>query len=96
MRLASDPVSAFGGIIALNQTIDAAAAEEMTKIFTEVVIAPDATDEAKAIFRGEEKFAAAADRRLSGFARRWPALSSPWQAAFSSNRATQAMPMIST
>jgi phosphoribosylaminoimidazolecarboxamide formyltransferase/IMP cyclohydrolase len=48
--LASDPVSAFGGIIALNRTIDAATAEEMTKIFTEVVIAPDATDEAKAIF----------------------------------------------
>jgi phosphoribosylaminoimidazolecarboxamide formyltransferase / IMP cyclohydrolase len=52
--LASDPVSAFGGIIALNQTIDAAAAEEMTKIFTEVVIAPDATDEAKAIFAGKK------------------------------------------
>ncbi|HEY8127570.1 MAG TPA: bifunctional phosphoribosylaminoimidazolecarboxamide formyltransferase/IMP cyclohydrolase [Hyphomicrobium sp.] len=52
--LASDPVSAFGGIIALNQTIDAAAAEEMTKIFTEVVIAPDATDEAKAIFAAKK------------------------------------------
>lgn len=52
--LASDPVSAFGGIIALNQTIDAASAEEMTKIFTEVVIAPDATDEAKAIFAGKK------------------------------------------
>ncbi|MGE5513761.1 MAG: bifunctional phosphoribosylaminoimidazolecarboxamide formyltransferase/IMP cyclohydrolase [Bacteroidota bacterium] len=48
--LKCDPVSAFGGIIALNCTIDAAAAEEITKIFTEVVIAPDATDEAKAIF----------------------------------------------
>jgi phosphoribosylaminoimidazolecarboxamide formyltransferase / IMP cyclohydrolase len=48
--LACDPVSAFGGIIALNQKIDAATAEEMTKIFTEVVIAPDATDEAKAFF----------------------------------------------
>lgn len=48
--LACDSVSAFGGIIACNQTIDAQAAEEMTKIFTEVVIAPDATDEAKAVF----------------------------------------------
>jgi phosphoribosylaminoimidazolecarboxamide formyltransferase/IMP cyclohydrolase len=48
--LKCDPVSAFGGIIALNGPIDAAAAEEITKIFTEVVIAPDATDEAKAIF----------------------------------------------
>ncbi len=44
-----DPVSAFGGVIALNQTLDADAASEITKIFTEVIIAPDATDEAKAI-----------------------------------------------
>jgi len=48
--LACDPVSAFGGIIALNQAIDAEAANDITKIFTEVVIAPGATDEAKAIF----------------------------------------------
>jgi phosphoribosylaminoimidazolecarboxamide formyltransferase/IMP cyclohydrolase len=48
--LKCDPISAFGGIVALNQPIDAAAAHEITKIFTEVVIAPDATDEAKAIF----------------------------------------------
>ncbi len=47
--LRCDPVSAFGGIIAFNQTLDAAAAEEIVKIFTEVIIAPDATDEAKAI-----------------------------------------------
>jgi phosphoribosylaminoimidazolecarboxamide formyltransferase / IMP cyclohydrolase len=38
--LATDPVSAFGGIVAFNCTVDAAAAEEVTKIFTEVVIAP--------------------------------------------------------
>ncbi len=48
--LACDPQSAFGGIIALNRIIDADAAEEMTKIFTEVVIAPDATPQARAIF----------------------------------------------
>ena len=48
--LRCDPVSAFGGIIALNRTIDGATAREITGIFTEVVIAPDATDEAKAIF----------------------------------------------
>jgi phosphoribosylaminoimidazolecarboxamide formyltransferase / IMP cyclohydrolase len=48
--LRCDPVSAFGGIIALNGAIDAATAREITSIFTEVVIAPDATDEAKAIF----------------------------------------------
>lgn len=52
--LACDSVSAFGGIIALNGTIDAAAAEAMTQIFTEVVIAPDATDEAKAVFAAKK------------------------------------------
>ena len=48
--LRCDPISAFGGIVALNRPIDAAAAEEITKIFTEVVIAPAASEEAKAIF----------------------------------------------
>jgi phosphoribosylaminoimidazolecarboxamide formyltransferase / IMP cyclohydrolase len=38
--LATDPVSAFGGIVAVNRPIDVAAAQEITKIFTEVVIAP--------------------------------------------------------
>ena len=47
--LACDPVSAFGGIIALNQMIDAEVAARMVEIFTEVIIAPDASDEAKAI-----------------------------------------------
>ncbi|WP_137134808.1 bifunctional phosphoribosylaminoimidazolecarboxamide formyltransferase/IMP cyclohydrolase [Rhizobium sp. FKY42] len=47
--LACDSTSAFGGIIALNQTLDAATAEEIVKLFTEVIIAPDVTDEAKAI-----------------------------------------------
>ncbi|RWR06629.1 bifunctional phosphoribosylaminoimidazolecarboxamide formyltransferase/IMP cyclohydrolase [Paenirhodobacter populi] len=45
-----DRTSAFGGIIALNQTLDEATAKEIAAIFTEVVIAPDATDEAKAVF----------------------------------------------
>jgi phosphoribosylaminoimidazolecarboxamide formyltransferase / IMP cyclohydrolase len=48
--LRCDPVSAFGGIIALNRTIDATTAREISAIFTEVVIAPDATDGAKAVF----------------------------------------------
>ncbi len=52
--LRCDPVSAFGGIIALNGTIDADTAREITGIFTEVVIAPDATAEAKAIFAGKK------------------------------------------
>ena len=46
---ACDPVSAFGGIVALNRAVDAEAAREIVKIFTEVIIAPDASDEAKAI-----------------------------------------------
>ncbi len=48
--LLCDPVSAFGGIVAANRTLDAAAAEKITAIFTEVVIAPDADDAAKAVF----------------------------------------------
>ena len=47
--LACDPVSAFGGIVALNRLLDAEAAEEIVKTFTEVIIAPDATEEAQAI-----------------------------------------------
>jgi phosphoribosylaminoimidazolecarboxamide formyltransferase / IMP cyclohydrolase len=49
-----DQTSAFGGIVALNQVLDGATAEEICKIFTEVVIAPDATDEAKAVFAGKK------------------------------------------
>ncbi|MFM2043563.1 MAG: bifunctional phosphoribosylaminoimidazolecarboxamide formyltransferase/inosine monophosphate [Pseudomonadota bacterium] len=45
--LACDPVSAFGGIIATNRPLDAATAEEIAKLFAEVVIAPDAEEEAR-------------------------------------------------
>ncbi len=44
--LLCDPVSAFGGIVALNRKLDAATAREIVKIFTEVIIAPDADAEA--------------------------------------------------
>ena len=44
--LACDPVSAFGGIVALNGKLDAEAAKAITEIFTEVIIAPDASEEA--------------------------------------------------
>ncbi len=47
--LACDSTSAFGGIVALNRTLDAEAARAITGIFTEVIIAPEATDEAIAI-----------------------------------------------
>lgn len=49
--LAGDPVSAFGGIIITNATVDADAAEEMGKIFFEVVIAPDYSPSALEILR---------------------------------------------
>ena len=44
--LACDSTSAFGGIVALNQKLDSDAAEVITEIFTEVIIAPEATEEA--------------------------------------------------
>lgn len=47
--LAGDPVSAFGGIIICNSRIEASAAEEIGKIFFEVIIAPDYSDDALAI-----------------------------------------------
>jgi len=49
-----DRTSAFGGIVALNGTLDGATAAEIVKIFTEVVIAPEADDEAKAIFAAKK------------------------------------------
>ncbi len=44
--LACDPVSAFGGIVALNRPLDASSARDIAKIFTEVIIAPGADEEA--------------------------------------------------
>ncbi len=46
LALRCDPVSAFGGIIALNRTLDAATAAEITKVFSEVIIAPAIDDDA--------------------------------------------------
>jgi phosphoribosylaminoimidazolecarboxamide formyltransferase/IMP cyclohydrolase len=48
--LACDSVSAFGGIIAVNRPLDGPTAEAMTGIFTEVVAAPAADQEARAVF----------------------------------------------
>lgn len=47
--LAGDPVSAFGGVIVMDHAVDADAAAEIGKIFFEVIIAPDYSDEAMAI-----------------------------------------------
>ncbi|MBC7739375.1 MAG: bifunctional phosphoribosylaminoimidazolecarboxamide formyltransferase/IMP cyclohydrolase [Candidatus Saccharibacteria bacterium] len=49
-----DQTSAFGGIVALNQPLDAETAEEIVKIFTEVVIAPGASEAARAVFAGKK------------------------------------------
>ncbi|AXC49164.1 bifunctional phosphoribosylaminoimidazolecarboxamide formyltransferase/IMP cyclohydrolase PurH [Paracoccus suum] len=45
-----DRTSAFGGIVALNRPLDGPTAEEIVQIFTEVVIAPDADEAARAVF----------------------------------------------
>ena len=47
--LRCDPVSAFGGIVALNRPLDEATAERIAAIFSEVIVAPDATDAARAV-----------------------------------------------
>ena len=52
--LRCDPVSAFGGIVAVNRRLDAAAARAMVAIFTEVIIAPDADEEAIAVIAGKK------------------------------------------
>jgi len=52
--LTCDPVSAFGGIIALNRPLDGTTAEEISKLFTEVVIAPEADEDARKIFAAKK------------------------------------------
>lgn len=47
--LSCDPVSAFGGILAFNRPLDGETAEEIAKLFTEVIIAPDADEDARQI-----------------------------------------------
>ncbi len=49
-----DRTSAFGGIVALNQVLDGATAREIVQVFTEVVIAPDADDEAREVFAAKK------------------------------------------
>lgn len=49
--LAGDPVSAFGGVLIANRTIDASTAEEINKIFFEVIIAPEYTEDALAVLK---------------------------------------------
>ncbi|MCI8421877.1 MAG: bifunctional phosphoribosylaminoimidazolecarboxamide formyltransferase/IMP cyclohydrolase, partial [Clostridia bacterium] len=51
---AADPTSIFGGIVASNRTIDKDTAEQIHKIFIEIVVAPDFTDEALAILKQKQ------------------------------------------
>ncbi len=51
--LKCDPTSAFGGIVACNRALDKESAEAITQIFTEVVIAPDASEDAITIFKAK-------------------------------------------
>ena len=55
LALRCDPVSAFGGIVAVNRTLDGEAAEEIVKVFTEVVIAPAVNEDAKSVFAEKKK-----------------------------------------
>ncbi len=68
MALRCDPVSAFGGIIAINQRLDGATAEEITRLFTEVIVAPDADEEALAIISAKKnlRLLLLGERPLSG------------------------------
>jgi phosphoribosylaminoimidazolecarboxamide formyltransferase/IMP cyclohydrolase len=52
--LACDSTSAFGGIIAVNQLLDAETAEEIVKLFTEVIVAPAVSDEAQQIIAAKK------------------------------------------
>jgi phosphoribosylaminoimidazolecarboxamide formyltransferase/IMP cyclohydrolase len=54
LALRCDPTSAFGGIVALNRKLDAATAEEIVQIFTEVIIAPDADEAAVALIAAKK------------------------------------------
>jgi len=71
--LVCDPVSAYGGIVAANRPLDAEAAEEIVKTFTEVIIAPDASEEAQAIIAAKKNLrllltGGLADPRAAGLA----------------------------
>ena len=52
--LASDPISAFGGVLAFNRTVDPATAEEVAKLFVECIAAPAFDENAKSIFAAKK------------------------------------------
>ncbi|MBW4022170.1 MAG: bifunctional phosphoribosylaminoimidazolecarboxamide formyltransferase/IMP cyclohydrolase [Proteobacteria bacterium] len=74
--LACDPVSAFGGIVALNRTLDAETASRIAAIFTEVIVAPDATPEAQAVLAAKKNLRLLLTGSLPDPAERAPAFRS--------------------
>jgi len=65
--LATDPVSAFGGIVAFNQTVDAQVAAQVVEIFTEVVLAPDFDEAALEIFKQKKNLRVLKVEKTSNF-----------------------------
>ena len=88
--LACDTQSAFGGVLAFNQTLDGATAEEIAKIFTEVIIAPDADEDARKILASKKnlRLLIAGRAARSAGARHSPIVR--WRAAFWCRPATMA------
>ncbi len=64
--LATDPVSAFGGIVAFNRSLDEAGARAVSEIFTEVIIAPDYKDVALSVLRSKKNLRILRIKRLPG------------------------------
>ncbi len=67
--LEADPVSAFGGVIGINRTVDAEAASEISKLFVEAIVAPEFTPEALAAFSAKKNLAVAEDQACKARAR---------------------------
>ena len=68
---ACDPVSAFGGIVALNRPVDAAAAKELTDLFLECIIAPSYTPEARSALAAKKNLRLLESTRLAQPRRSW-------------------------
>jgi len=62
--LAGDPVSAFGGVVALTRTVDRVTAEGLTSLFLEVVVAPGFDDEARALLAAKANLRVVVDESL--------------------------------
>ena len=66
--LAGDPVSAFGGVVALNRVVDRPTAEGLAAIFLEVVVAPDFDADAREILAAKANLRLVVDPSLGGAA----------------------------